>query len=366
MRLNVIRVMMGLFVSMALGMAGCGGGGGGDNAALTNTLGTKVAPVANAGSTQNVFVGTDVTLDGRSSIDVSGKTLTYNWALVSKPSESSATISMAAFSFAIFKPDMVGSYVFNLVVNNGITDSNPSSVTINATPDPTAPSVPTGLAATQITANSVSLKWDSSTGGTGGVNSYQIFANGIGVGGTSVSNFTTPAPTSIILKNLQPAKTYTFSVSSQSFTGASSPSSTPVITTTSSLASMLDKMTPCILFDLNTGRISMQFYASPGVMSSTTPGSSSDVIIHQRVDAAVYKVISLGNKKYALASIATGLPVESPIDAPVFSVNLNNYSNIYSVNATTGASVGSFSTRSAGALVSITDGAAAYVSGEIL
>ena len=55
------------------------------------TLNSK--PVADAGADQSPPVGTTVTLNGTSSSDVDGDTLTYLWAITSKPSGSTATLS---------------------------------------------------------------------------------------------------------------------------------------------------------------------------------------------------------------------------------------------------------------------------------
>jgi hypothetical protein len=73
-----------------------------------------------------------VTLDGTASFDVDGNALTYRWTLVSTPLHSKATLSGATSATPTFKADKAGTYVANLVVNDGIVDSTAATVTITA------------------------------------------------------------------------------------------------------------------------------------------------------------------------------------------------------------------------------------------
>lgn len=89
------------------------------------------APVANAGPAQTVPLGSLVTLDGTTSSDVDGQTLTYSWAILSTPLGSTATLSGATSSNPVFTADKAGSYVIQLIVNDGIVNSAPATVTIS-------------------------------------------------------------------------------------------------------------------------------------------------------------------------------------------------------------------------------------------
>jgi hypothetical protein len=89
--------------------------------------------VADAGNNQTVGVGDTVALDGTGSSDANGDSLTYLWSLVSAPPGSTASIQPDNVATTSFVPDQDGSYVINLVVNDGLVDSAPSSVTITAT-----------------------------------------------------------------------------------------------------------------------------------------------------------------------------------------------------------------------------------------
>ncbi len=93
-------------------------------------------PVAKAGPNQTVLVGATVTLDGSGSSDVDGDPLTYKWSFTSKPGGSSANLDDNAKVNPKFIVDKAGSYVIQLIVNDGTIDSNPSTVTITTSNTP--------------------------------------------------------------------------------------------------------------------------------------------------------------------------------------------------------------------------------------
>ena len=99
-------------------------------------------PIADAGSDQTVNTGTTVTLNGSSSTDPDGDSLTYQWSIQSSPAGSLAEISDSNIVNPTITPDLVGDYVIQLIVNDGILSSVPSSITITAqTPMVTVPNV---------------------------------------------------------------------------------------------------------------------------------------------------------------------------------------------------------------------------------
>ena len=97
--------------------------------------GANAAPVAQAGTGQSVVRGTVVTLDGSGSSDADGDPLTYKWAFTSKPAGSNAALSSTVAVKPAFTPDAVGTYVLNLVVNDGKINSAASTVSIISTTD---------------------------------------------------------------------------------------------------------------------------------------------------------------------------------------------------------------------------------------
>ena len=112
-----------------------------NSAPATVTISTlNAAPVANAGPTQAVNVPSTVQLSGAGSTDADGNPITYLWSLVSVPAGSTAALSGTTIVNPTFSVDRQGSYVAQLIVNDGIVNSAPSTVTIttNAIPAPTA------------------------------------------------------------------------------------------------------------------------------------------------------------------------------------------------------------------------------------
>jgi hypothetical protein len=89
-------------------------------------------PVANAGVTQRVTVGTIVVLDGSASYDPNTPPdpLTYQWIMSSTPAGSSAVISNITSVSPTFTADRVGTFEIGLIVNDGTSDSDPAYVRI--------------------------------------------------------------------------------------------------------------------------------------------------------------------------------------------------------------------------------------------
>ncbi len=98
-------------------------------------------PVANAGPDQSIPLGAVVTLDGSRSSDVDGNPLTFRWSLLARPPGSAAVLSDPNSVRPSFPADLPGTYVAQLIVNDGTVDSAPASVTLT-----TANSAPTAHA----------------------------------------------------------------------------------------------------------------------------------------------------------------------------------------------------------------------------
>ena len=154
-----------------------------DTVTITTT-GGNTSPVANAGPDQSVQVGATVSLSGSSSTDADGNPLTYDWSFISMPAGSSAMLSNPTAATPSFVANNAGSYVVQLVVNDGTVNSTPDSVTIavatgntapvaNAGPDQTvavgASVILNGSASHDVDRNALTYQWALTTKPTGSV-----------------------------------------------------------------------------------------------------------------------------------------------------------------------------------------------------
>ena len=96
-----------------------------------------VPPRATIGPAPAVQVGSVVSLDGSQSTSFDDSPLTYQWALLSKPAGSAATVSSPTTDLSSFTADVAGQYVVQLVVNDGRLGSMPATLYIS-----TANSIP--------------------------------------------------------------------------------------------------------------------------------------------------------------------------------------------------------------------------------
>lgn len=80
---------------------------------------TNVPPVCSAGGNQSVDVNSVVTLDGSASSDTDQDSLTFSWNLVTAPVANNAVVGNSTTPIATLKPNVAGSYVLGLAVNDG-------------------------------------------------------------------------------------------------------------------------------------------------------------------------------------------------------------------------------------------------------
>ena len=135
-----------------------------DISAVTVTASVaNAAPVANAGTNQNVTVPVTVTLDGSASSDANRDALTFLWTLVSKPTSSAAALSSTTSPKPTFFADVAGVYVASLVVNDGALSSPVTTTTVTAAVANSAPVANAGVSQNVTTASVVTLTGAGST-----------------------------------------------------------------------------------------------------------------------------------------------------------------------------------------------------------
>lgn len=87
-----------------------------------NSAPQAVATVDPAGA-----LGLPLSLSGTQSSDADGDVLSYRWSLLSTPSGSDAALTGAEQATASVTPDQNGTYVFQLIVDDGIAQSTPTT-----------------------------------------------------------------------------------------------------------------------------------------------------------------------------------------------------------------------------------------------
>ena len=144
-----------------------------DSAPDTVTISTvNTTPIADAGADQTVLAGSVVTLEGSASVDADGDALTYAWSFIVVPAGSGAVISDLTAVAPTFNADLPGTYVVQLIVNDGTVSSAPDSATISATEGNTAPIAAAGDDQTVLVGETASLSGTGSTDPDGDILTY--------------------------------------------------------------------------------------------------------------------------------------------------------------------------------------------------
>jgi RHS repeat-associated protein len=161
----------------------------------TVVIGTQnSAPVASAGPDQTALVGDMVTLNGSGSSDADGDALTFEWSFVSRPAGSAASLSDPGAVQPTFEVDRFGSYVLQLIVNDGTADSAADTVTITTENSP--PTADAGDDQTALVGATVALDGSGSSDVDGNALTFQWSLTGVPAGsGAVLSDPTALAPT---------------------------------------------------------------------------------------------------------------------------------------------------------------------------
>jgi hypothetical protein len=114
-------------------------------------------PQANAGTDQTVKTGETVVLDGTKSSDPDNDQLKYSWAFVSRPEGSQAKIAEPTAGKTSFVPDVAGTYVVELTVDDGKGGTAKAQVKITVAAANRAPQANAGTDQTVKTGATVNL-----------------------------------------------------------------------------------------------------------------------------------------------------------------------------------------------------------------
>ena len=111
---------------------------GTDNSAPDTVVITaeNTQPIADTGNDQSVSKEVTVQLDGSGSSDANSDPLTFQWGFIQQPGGSTASLSDPVIVNPTFVADQEGTFIVQLIVNDGTVDSNPNTVAITVVNDP--------------------------------------------------------------------------------------------------------------------------------------------------------------------------------------------------------------------------------------
>ncbi len=174
-----------------------------DTVTITVTAPPNTPPTANAGTPQTVASAASVSLDGSgSSANDTGQVLSYVWTQIGTPAvtlvdETTATPDFTAPTLVPGTPDTT--LTFRLVVNDGVEDSSPATVSVTVTaPANVSPTADAGPDQTVASGAAVSLDGTGSTPNNAGQTLSYLWTQTSGPDvtladpGTATPDFTAP------------------------------------------------------------------------------------------------------------------------------------------------------------------------------
>jgi len=197
MRCNAIKMILGVFVVMVLGLAGCGGDGSSSTSASAGSNGIEFETTkANAGPNQNIVVGSVVTFDGSQSTGANGSLITYQWSMASKPVGSNAILVKPTTVNPTITPDISGSYSFKLIVTDAKYITSEDIIIVTASVSNAAPVANAGTAQRVVTNSVVTLDGSGSSDANGDLLTYRwAFTSKPSGSSATLSNATVAKPT---------------------------------------------------------------------------------------------------------------------------------------------------------------------------
>lgn len=234
------------------GSAAAGGGGstGGGTTAADNT-----APTAPIGLAASSVTPSQVSLRWNASSDnvgVTGYRIYRNGALLASPGnvttyQDNSVSATTSYSYTVRAMDRAG---------NVSAQSTALILTTPAAPDTTAPSTPTGLAASVMSGTRIDLTWSAATDNVA-VTGYRVFQNGALL--ATLGNVTTYQDTSVF-----PAATFVYTVRALDAAGNVSGLSAAATATTPTGADLVAPTTPTGLTAsaLSASQVNLRWLAS--------------------------------------------------------------------------------------------------------
>jgi hypothetical protein len=183
-------------VLLLTSLSGCGGSSSDSGSETPPQSSQNQTPIANASADQNIATTTVVTLDGSASSDADGDEISYSWSLTTVPAGSSASLSGSTNVSPTFTADIDGSYIAQLIVNDGTVNSTADTVTITATTANSAPMANAGADQNIATTTVVTLDGSASSDADGDEISYSWSLTTVPAGSSaSLSDSTNVSPT---------------------------------------------------------------------------------------------------------------------------------------------------------------------------
>jgi len=97
---------------------------------ICNSCKKNTSPIAGMSGDSTSFVGDSLLLDGSSSSDADIDSLSYRWSVIAEPKNAGDVLHILDPVSCLFIPTVGGSYTVQLIVHDGIIDSDPVSKTI--------------------------------------------------------------------------------------------------------------------------------------------------------------------------------------------------------------------------------------------
>ena len=104
---------------------------------LVLTVESNEPPVCDAGSDRTGVVGDAVVLDASGTVDPEGAPLIYQWRIIDRPADSTATIDAVTLKVTSFSPDRAGTYTIRLIVDDGLNTCR-TDIELDIEPKPNA------------------------------------------------------------------------------------------------------------------------------------------------------------------------------------------------------------------------------------